>query len=289
MSTSVATPTRDAGVRTSSCTVARRSSTSTPQQRELSRQLRHVIDSARSSDFLVGLDVIEYGPSTPSKRDVVAPLERWLGELDPDELLAAERMGAPPRARVLEFAGWRIRLEALPLKPEHRGPDGHGILGYTGEGIGELDDVSPILRKLKRKAHHYGELDRPFVIALLCAGTFVEPRDIEAALFGAIVGAHGPNGAFKWVRERKGLWMRPNGPTNTRVSAVLTAIGLSTTAITAVEPCWWVNPWAREPVSAELPWERVDADDRGRTIDTAATETSAAVFGLPQRWPATDA
>jgi hypothetical protein len=114
----------------------------------------------------------------------VAPLERWLGELDPHDLLEAECVGAPPQARLLEFAGWRIRVEALPLKPEHRGEDGQGILGYTGEGIGEIDDVSPILRKLKRNAHHYGELDRPFVIALLCAGTFAEPQDIEAALFG---------------------------------------------------------------------------------------------------------
>lgn len=112
-------------------------------------------------------DVIEYGASRSSKRDVVAPLERWLGELDPDYPLEAERRGAPPRARVLEFAGRRIRVEAMPLKPEHRGHAGQGILGNTGEGIGKLDDVSPILRKLKRKAHHYGKLDRPFVIALL--------------------------------------------------------------------------------------------------------------------------
>jgi hypothetical protein len=261
----------------------------TPQQRQLLQQLRDVVNGTRSSDFLVALDVIEYGPSTPSQRHVVAPLERWLGGLDHDGLLEAERMGARPRARMLEFAGWRVRIEAMPLKSERRGQDGHGILGYTGEDIGELDDVSPILRKLKRKAHHYGELDRPFVIALLCAGTFVEPQDIEAALFGPIVGAHGPKMAFKWVRERNGLWMRPNGPTNTRVSAVLTAIGLSTTAITAVEPCWWTNPWARQSISADLPWECVEANDRGRTIGTAAARTSAAMFELPERWPAISA
>ena len=180
--------------------------------------------------------MITYGPCTPSRRDVAIPVERWLSGLDADELLAAERGGADPQARVFAFDGWRMRLEAIPLKSEHRGDADHRTLGYTEEGIAQLDDISPVLRKLKRKADHYGDLDRPYVIALLCAGTFVEPTDIEQALLGEIVGAHGPGQAFRWVRLRNGLWMRPNGPTNTRVSAVLTTIGLSATALTAVEP-----------------------------------------------------
>ena len=188
----------------------------TPHQRQLSRQLQDLINLVRSSAFLVALEVITYGPCTPSRRDVAIPAERWLSGLDADELLAAERGGADPQALVFAFDGWRMRLEAIPLKSEHRGDADHRTLGYTEEGIAQLDDISPVLRKLKRKAYHYGDLDRPHVIALLCACTFVEPTDIEQALLGEIVGAHGPGQAFRWVRLRNGLWMRPNGPTNTQ-------------------------------------------------------------------------
>jgi hypothetical protein len=48
-----------------------------------------VIDRARIADFLVALDIERYGTSAPVRRDVPAPLEAWLGGLDPDELLAA--------------------------------------------------------------------------------------------------------------------------------------------------------------------------------------------------------
>ena len=258
----------------------------TPQQRQLSPQLQDLINLVRTSEFLVALDVITYGRSTPSRRDVALPIERWLSGLNADALLAAESAGANPQSGEFAFDGWRIRLEALPLKPEHRGDVDHRTLGYTGEGIAQLDDIGPILRRLKRKAYHYGELDRPYVIALLCAGTFVEPTDIEQALLVEIVGSHSPDQTFRWVRLRNGLWMRPNGPTNTRVSAVLTAIGLNAAAITAVEPRWWTNPWARHAVLRDVAWERADADAHGVLSQTLAAVSSAALFGLPERWPA---
>lgn len=258
-----------------------------PQQRRLSAQLHDLINRTKAPDFLVELDVDQYGTATPGRRDVVAPLETWLASLDPDELLEAERTGAEPETTTLTFAGWRISFAAIPLRPDLRGLDDHRVLGAHGEGIAQLDDITPLRRKLKRKATHYGDLGRPYAIAVLCAGTFVESTDIEQALLGSIAGRYHPDEGFGWVRQRDGLWVRPDRPVNTRVSAVLTATGLSSTAITAVTPCWWSNPWARYPVALELPWEQVEATTAGAPTTQPASQPPGALFGLPERWPAT--
>lgn len=103
-------------------------------------------------DFLVELDVDQYGTATPGRRDVVAPLEAWLARLDADELLEAERSGAEPETTTLTFAGWHISFAAIPLRLDLRGLDDHRVLGAHGEGIAQLDDITPLRRKLKRKA-----------------------------------------------------------------------------------------------------------------------------------------
>jgi hypothetical protein len=46
-------------------------------------------------------------------------------------------------------------------------------VGAHGSGVGQIDDVPPLRRKLTRKADHYGDLGKPYAIAVLCAGTFV--------------------------------------------------------------------------------------------------------------------
>lgn len=257
-----------------------------PHQRRLSQQLQDLINRTDAPDFLVELDVEQYGTAMPGRRDVVVPLEAWLAGLDADELLEAERNGAEPETTTLTFSGWRIGFAAIPLRPDLRGLDDHRVLGAHGEGIARLDDITPLRRKLKRKATHYGDLGRPYAIAVLCAGTFVESSDIEQALLGSIAGRCHPDDGFGWIRQRDGLWVRPDRPINTRVSAVLTAIGLSATATAAVTPCWWSNPWARHPVALDLPWERVEATTAGATTTRPASQPPGALFGLRERWPA---
>jgi hypothetical protein len=143
------------------------------RERRLSEELHDLIDRTKVPDFLVELDVERYGSSTPGRRDVVAPLEAWLGGLNADELLEAERRGADPQTTVFEFSGWRIGFGAIPLQPDLRGSDDHRVLGAHREGFGQLDDISPLRRKLKRKANHYGDLGRSYAIAVLCAGTYM--------------------------------------------------------------------------------------------------------------------
>jgi hypothetical protein len=58
------------------------------------------------------------------------------------------------------------------------------VLGGYTDGFAAIDDVTPLRRKLEKKADHYGELDRPYAITALYAGDFADEEDIANALLG---------------------------------------------------------------------------------------------------------
>jgi hypothetical protein len=51
---------------------------------------------------------------------------------------------------------------------------------------GAVNDKEMARKTLNRKGSHYGQMDKPFVVALLCMSSFMEDNDIEQALFGSL-------------------------------------------------------------------------------------------------------
>lgn len=151
------------------------------------------------------VEVEEAGSATLGGRQVLDPLEDWLGELVPAEWRSAMGEGADPPERRLTPGDWVITIGATPVRRDMPLADDERVLGSSVEGFTRLDDSRPLRRKLKRKANHYGELDAPYVIAALCVGTFVEDRDIAEALLGDKSYAWDPH-----ERRFRGSW-RPNG------------------------------------------------------------------------------
>ncbi len=239
----------------------------------------------RNRDFLLDVRVRIPGPQTPGA-GLAAEIDRWLDPLDPDlELARLAAGGGAPRRR-FEHRGWLIDLAATPLKPDLRGRGDLRVIGTRTEGfevasiedddldtLKAMDDVGPLLRSLKKKAGHGYELDgESFVIAVLCAGLFVEDLEIDMALMGGT--------------GEDGLWMRGGRPRYGRVSAVLTASDLSPASSALIEPCLWVNPWADAPLRTKhLPWRRVEYRTDGSRIEIPATRTSAEILGLGPSWP----
>jgi hypothetical protein len=204
--------------------------------------------------------------------------------------------GAPP-ALLIEGDGWRVLIEATGKLRELRDDPDASVIGSREEGSDDhghglmrtLDDVTPLTRVLRKKAGHGYEIaDRPFVIAVLCAGDFVDEHDIAQALFGPIeyrVSMQTDRTTGHYLPG--GLWHDRRGPRNRHVSAVLTASNLTPSGIAAVEPCLWLNPAASRPLDPlSLPWRRWEIDSTGRPIEQAPTSSAAGIFGLPPRWPA---
>jgi hypothetical protein len=271
-------------------------------QRARADQFYAAIERVRNRDFLLHPELRAVGNATPGRKLVADPLDRWLSKLDPDTVRRNVDAGQPAPAFTIKRDGWFARIEATGKHVELRGDRGTGVIGIHVEGfkenaegedlLREIDDITPLTNVLLKKAGHGYELgDRAFVIAVLCAGDFIEEQDIAQALFGPIeyrlsVDSDRANGAF----QPGGLWHDTDGPRYTSVSAVLTASNLTPGAVAAVEARLWLNPDAAHPIGPSLlPWQRWEIDPRGRFVEHPASQSAAELFGLPARWPAEDA
>lgn len=257
-----------------------------PQEQLHLDQVYDAVNAVAAPAFGVDVDVETIGAGTPATSRITKLLQRWLDSLDPDVLFAAQQRGEDHPETTLRVGDWCVRVSAYALAPEHRDYPHHRVVGGRSFGGGGIDDVKPIKKRLRSKASHYGEMPEPFVVAMLCAGTFVDDRDINKALFGRIGYRHDA-GANELVgeRQRDGVWMHDSGPVHTRLSAVLTFPKLSPHSICAVEPTLWTNPWASRPLTRPWPWRWMEGHASGRVVEHAATRSIADVLGLPERWP----
>lgn len=249
--------------------------------------LREAVERIEAPAWFVGLDVQAVGDKTPGRRDVTEPVQRWLDGLDPDAVSALATAGERVPRLILSFDAWRVECGAYPVGADHRGAPDHRVLGSYTEGVDALDDVTPLRRKLKTKARRYGPLELPFVVAVLCAGDFADDRDIADALFGSTMLRIDPaTGQAQTIRNTdEAFWLGPDGPMNTGVSAVVTVPQLSASAITAVQPTLWLNPWAARPLTTDLPWRTMSIGGDGTVRTREATRSAAELFDLPERWP----
>ncbi len=258
-----------------------------PKDRARVNQLYDALNARlENRDFLVTINLRKPGPQTPGRK-LVSEIDRWLAPLDPDIEMERQAGGGIPRRLQLEHRGWVLDLEATPLQPHLRNSSDLRVIGGRVEGfeiasigdreldtLKQMDDIGPLLRGLSDKAGHGYELrEEPFVIAALCAGTFVEDMEIEMALMGQ----PGAN---------DGLWFRAGEPRYTRVSAVLTVTDLKPGSCALVEPCLWLNPWAQRPLPVDgLPWRRIEFRSDGRPVEIPASRTTAEILGVGPRWP----
>ncbi len=154
---------------------------------------------------------------------------------------------------------------------------------------GVVDEQAPIVSALRRKATRYGELDRPYVVAVLVDRVFADEEDVAEALFAKVqLALDGESQLLSGepMREPQGLWRRGNTPRNTRVSAVLSAIHLSSHVVARSMPRLWHNPWARRPIEVDLPWPATMVDlSTGEMTRSGAHVEPHELLRLPADWP----
>jgi hypothetical protein len=244
------------------------------------------INKATSENFLVGVTFEQRGKLRPRDRDIVEPLEKWLGELDPDAILNATDDDLPVKR--ITTGDWHLLFEAVPVVPEARGTHPAGrLLGYGPGSVGWVDDKPQLRQTLKKKRGRYGNLDIPFVVALNCRSSFVKPEDIERALFGSLAFRYTPGvpGSGRPIREKDGTWMGKHGRTGRRMSAVLTAVELHPGSMGSVSPWLWCNPWAHDPLSVDWPFSRGTVDEAGQAQLDEREVDMPGLLGIRNDWP----
>jgi hypothetical protein len=125
------------------------------------------------------------------------------------------------------------------------------------------------------------------MIAVLVETFLTDYDDVYRALFGnttIVVPVDDPDKSVLGSVP-DGFWLSDRGPTNTHVSAVVTARELYEWRVAEHAPVVWVNPWADETFPADLPWRSHSISCDGN-LDTSEPGTRPfEIFDLPPEWP----
>lgn len=251
------------------------------------RRTQHIyqyLDPHPHPNFWLGLDINDEGNSGPHLRRLLADVTKWFDGLDPDQT---------PYGSSIEWSDgdWNIDLIALPKSQASRGkiePD--RLIGMRSGGVGWSDMSDRIRQKVHSKATRYGELGKPYLIALTVNSALVEEDDLASALLGPEVVEYYEQqpGSARLVRKRDGLLMGPGGPRNTRVSGLLVAFNVACTHVGLVRPALWPNPWVRPEIAftAPLPFDRVEIDPSTTAMAHATSDFDPLpYFELAPDWP----
>lgn len=263
------------------------SGSSTGNRRGAPSWMLDAINHVTSPNFFLRLvEVKQRGPDQLRRAEIVNPLENWLGGLDPDEISINHELGDPLPVRVVSCRDWEIVFEAWPVKAEARGKP-RRALGIGPIQAGYVDDIGQLASTLKKKAGRYGHPEIPMVTAVQCLSAFMEPLDIEQALFGreAVQVSVEEPGPARLVRQRNGFWAAATGPQNQRVSAVLISVGLHSANVGKVAPSLWINPWANYSLDEQWPFAEFTATDQGQIHHQERYPNMSEIFSIPEEWP----
>lgn len=243
-----------------------------------------------SPNFFLGMH-LEGAPATPlPTRELRLFLQQKLTEVDPDEAMEALNSGGLDALPQWPYAyeGWKIRFFPLPKSPKLRGVSGVRPLSMWIPSSAQMALPSAAVKgAVIKKASRYGKLDRPYIVAVNALGMFVDRLDIEQALFGSeqLVATRMPDGSIRTtlVRARDGVWMGVDGPTHTRVGAVLSAEALWPWTAHKTRLCVFRNPSAEK--SLTQPIVRLSqAVLQNGVLDYEYGESLTSILDLPSNW-----
>ncbi len=247
------------------------------------------IEKLDSPNFFVRINA-EGNPDTPPpskalRRDIAS----WLSSLDPDIVtMEVEEMG---RVKVPNMAwehdGWSVQFEAIPKKPERRGR-GQRVIGMRFGGARWVNVWQPIRDAVRSKGGRYGELQKPFIIAVnVNDAVSLDRIDEMDALYGKegyVFNNTNPNGHPEMIRAPNGAWVGPKGPRYTRVSGAWIFDGLNPWNIVTRKNTLYFNPWAQLPVPAPL--QTVNhAMAKNEKMEWIEGEKLSTVLRLSKDWP----
>lgn len=197
-------------------------------------RLNHIYDilnkKVDSPNCFISVEVNSSPLTQPPANQIVQFITDKLKDLDIDALSDLYQKGGYQEVPAWQFdhEEWSILFRPVPKSPEARGRSGLRPLGPYFSGW-KLIDHTPALRDaVSTKAHKYGEIPYPFVVAI----DALEPLDygdVEAAFL---------------KREYDGVWTSRKESSRRRVSAVLLASNLLPWSLGETKCGVFYNPWA---------------------------------------------
>lgn len=251
-------------------------------------QVYDVINTLESPDFFIDLHPMGEPATEPPARKWRNDISRWLSSLDPDEVTERYRIGgfATLPEIILEYGGWTVRVRAFPKKADARGKPGVRPIGSWSLGPFADNSWQVIRDTVKRKAKRYGQLDKPYVIAVNALSGYPDQEDIEQALFGSesLFLEDSDDARPQIVPNRDGAWTGLTKPQYTRVSGVLITTRLGAWNIASRDLRLYHNPWATKPFTGPLTQlsEAISVDGFLKYKEGIHPRQ---LLGLPEAWP----
>ncbi|ORV09654.1 hypothetical protein AWB95_17720 [Mycobacterium celatum] len=251
-------------------------------------------DKASHPDFVVELDIEQEGSLQPAVAKIRTPLEKWLQELNADDVIDDLEAGKPLPTLPLEIDGdWQLLYTAWPVPPEQRGKYTR-LLGMHSARVMWNDSVGLIKRAVKDKGSKYTDvdtpLDHPLIVALNTATVFIDDDEVDQALFGARSTLWNPHGEPRFTplgRRTNGYWCG-DPPKGTRVSGVLLGRNIDPYGAARATPRMWINPWPQVPISETYGLTTNTLQDDEQVLRTDGDLVIHELFDLPENWPLVD-
>lgn len=182
--------------------------------------LLQAIEKIDSPNFFIGIES-EGSPDTPPPGKALrGVLSKWLSKLNPDDVIReyeAKGSDALPALK-WQHEDWKIEFQAIPIKPERRG-QGQRVIGLYSEEARWINSWEPIRDAILFKGGRYGELSKPYVVAVNVNSFALDRIDEMQALFGQeqFTFSHDFQEP-RMHRAPNSAWIGPNGPRYRRVT-----------------------------------------------------------------------
>jgi hypothetical protein len=270
------------------CVVSAKSKDEVAAERR-ANQVYDQIDKLSSPDFFVGIEIREHPSVPPPGQQIRRFLQHNLASASWADVSAAMDRGGRedvPRWR-FSHDSWEVDFFPIPKKSEERGSQETRPLGMWFYDARTLSDVADVRAAIVRKAGRYGDLGRPFIVAVNVLSGFTDEDIVLKSLLGRtqFTLARSTTGVTaNWGRAPDGVWTSPKGPRYTRLSGVVVAHGAKAWSVSNSKLWYCPNPYAANPLPAPFPrLPRLDiVEQKYVPVDGASP---AEIFDLGRQWP----
>lgn len=184
------------------------------------------------------------------------------------------------------FNGFEIEFSPIPKDQKHRHKKTSAPIGITHYPLQWIDSKKPLVKSLKYKAKKYGDLGKPYVIAINALDHSIDTEDIFETLFGSVVYKVGVDNLSINNQERlpDGFWYSKTGITYTRVSALMVGLNIYPWSIGTNGLKLYHNPWAKISYSGDLcklPQYKSVENNYEEIPGTLVKD----ILGIQEKWP----
>ena len=246
------------------------------------------INKIKSRDFHLGISTTGNPKTPPNGRKLRAVIDDWLSTLDPDDVIQRiDKYGnAAIPCKQWCHEGWEIEFQALPKQPKSR-QEGERIIGVLFKGARWSSSWRSMRDAVTRKGNHYGELNKPLLIAVNTEMFSLDKIDEMQALFGEEQFIFKRNSSDPQpIMERKpnGAWYGKSGIRYKRVSGVWFFENLNPWNITTIKNTIYFNPWAKLRLPKYLKSFSYASASK-KIFKWHKRDNLGKIFGLPIDWP----